>query len=68
MPPVAADGTDGDIGDVVPGDDLIDVRVTLKDGENVVAFEEREHFVGIGHTESVVGGGLGRRRRKPRTP
>ena len=45
LPPVAADGSAGDVRDAVPLDSLVDVGVALEDAENVVAFEEADDLV-----------------------
>ena len=55
VPPVAADGSAGDVGDAAETDDFVDVGVALEDGEGVVSFEEREDLPGIDHRER--GGG-----------
>ncbi len=46
LPPVAADGSAGDEGDVAPVDGLVDVGVALEDGDDVVAVEEGKDLPG----------------------
>jgi len=54
VPPVAADSSAGDVGDIFPENGFVDVGMALEDAEDVVAFEEVEHLVGVGYAESVV--------------
>ena len=59
LPPVAAYGSAGDVGDTLPLDCLVDVGVSLEDAEDVVAGEEVEDLVGVGNSEGVMRGGPG---------
>src|SRR5437899_10720778 len=62
LPPVAADGSAGDVVDALIVDVLVDVGVALEDADDVVPFEESEHLIGIGYGEGLVAGGYGRGR------
>lgn len=60
LPPVAADGSAGDVGNALPEDGFVDVGVALEDAEDVLAGEEGENLVCIDDGDGVVRVGLGR--------
>ncbi len=58
VPPVAADGSAGDVGDAAEADDLVDVGVALKDGEGIVLLQFVDDDVGVGDDHLWMAGGL----------
>src|SRR5882757_3448497 len=54
VPPVAGDGSAGDVGDALPEDGLVDVGVALEDAEYVVTVEELDDLVRVDDAEAVV--------------
>lgn len=62
VPPIPANRTPGYVRHTLPHDLFINVRVTLKNANHVVAFKQRKHLMSVGHREAGVLIRLSRRR------